>query len=169
MTREETIHELVEWLEQMIQNGVPSHPAKRKALATAIALLSAEAVPQSEQYKKGFEDAKRAFLVEYARESKNMRKRKAQLEVMLNAQKAISAEAEWIPCSERLPGKNQEVLLQCHHNMIVGYWMDGDFDGEKEWRVLSGDGWESGCDFPIDVFEPLAWMPLPKPYKEMEP
>lgn len=30
---------------------------------------SIQAVPQSEQYKKGFEDAKRAFLVEYARES----------------------------------------------------------------------------------------------------
>lgn len=84
---------------------------------------------------------------------------------------ALSAEAVqgWIPCSERLPSKNQEVLLQCHHNMIVGYWMDGDFDGEKEWRVLSGDGWESGCDFPNDVFEPLAWMPLPDPYTEMEP
>ena len=61
---------------------------------------SADAVPQSEQYKKGFEDAKRAFLVEYARESENMRKRNAQLEVMLNAQKVISAEAvqgEWEP------------------------------------------------------------------------
>ena len=58
------------------------------------ALPSAEAVPQSEQYKKGFEDAKRAFLVEYARESENMRKRIAQLEVMLNAQKAISADVE---------------------------------------------------------------------------
>ena len=42
MTREEAIHELGEWLEQMIQHGVPSHSAKRKALATAIALLSAE-------------------------------------------------------------------------------------------------------------------------------
>lgn len=42
MTREETIHELGEWLEQMIQHGVPSHSAKRKALATAIALLSAD-------------------------------------------------------------------------------------------------------------------------------
>jgi len=48
--------------------------------------------PRGEQYKKGFEDAKRAFLVEYARESENMRKRNAQLEVMLNAQKAISAD-----------------------------------------------------------------------------
>lgn len=42
MTREETIHELGEWLEQMIQHGVPNHSTKRKALATAIALLSAE-------------------------------------------------------------------------------------------------------------------------------
>ena len=56
------------------------------------ALPLAEAVSQSEQYKKGFEDAKRAFLVEYARESENMRKRNAQLEVRLNAQKAISAD-----------------------------------------------------------------------------
>lgn len=79
---------------------------------------------------------------------------------------ADAVQGEWIPCSERLPSKNQEVLLQCHHNMIVGYWMDGDFDGEKEWRALSGDGWENGCDFPTDVFEPLAWMPLPDPYRE---
>ena len=58
---------------------------------------SAEVVPQSEQYKKGFEDAKRAYLVEYARESRNIRKR--QLEVMLNAQMAISTarpHGEWI-------------------------------------------------------------------------
>ena len=66
-------------------------------------LPSAEAVPQSEQYKKGFEDAKRAFLVEYARESQNMRKRIAQLEVRLNAQKAISADrprGEWIEMAQ---------------------------------------------------------------------
>ncbi len=43
MTREEIIHELGEWLEQMVQHGVQSHSAKRKALATAIVLLSAEA------------------------------------------------------------------------------------------------------------------------------
>lgn len=42
MTREETIHELGEWLEQMIKHGVPGHSAKRKALATAIALLSTD-------------------------------------------------------------------------------------------------------------------------------
>ena len=40
MTREEAIKELCDWLEQMIQNGVPSHSAKRKALAYAISALS---------------------------------------------------------------------------------------------------------------------------------
>jgi hypothetical protein len=63
----------------------------RTAIDMAIEALSADA--SSDLYKRGFEDAKRAFLVEYARESENIRKRNAQLEVMLNAQKAISADA----------------------------------------------------------------------------
>ena len=61
MTREECINELGEWLEQMIQHGVPSHSAKRKALATAIALLSAE----SEQTVYCMECAKSAPLDEH--------------------------------------------------------------------------------------------------------
>ena len=40
LIRQDTIKELGDWLEQMIQHGVPSHSAKRKALANAIALLS---------------------------------------------------------------------------------------------------------------------------------
>lgn len=40
LIRQETIKELCDWLEQMIQHGVPSYSAKRKALANAIALLS---------------------------------------------------------------------------------------------------------------------------------
>ena len=66
MTREDAIYELGEWLEQMIQHGVPSYSTKRKALATAIALLSAEAVqgewiPSSERLPS--EDGK--YLVFY--------------------------------------------------------------------------------------------------------
>ena len=40
MTKEEAIKELCDWLDQMIQSGVPSHSAKRKALAYAISALS---------------------------------------------------------------------------------------------------------------------------------
>ena len=64
------------------------------------ALPSADAVPQSEQYKKGFEDAKRAFLIEYARESEDMRKRNAQLEVMLNAYRAIAEANSVVRCKD---------------------------------------------------------------------
>ena len=100
MTREEAIQGLKDILEEATSDKdavcyVTSEDAE--ALNMAIEALSAEAVPQSEKYRKGFEDAKRAFLIEYARESENMRKRNAQLEVMLNAQKAISArpQGEW--------------------------------------------------------------------------
>ena len=94
MTRQEAIKHLEEWKECI------SSAYRRQVIDMAIEALSAEDVQQSEQYKKGFEDAKRTFLVEYARESRNMRKRNAQLEVMLNIQKAISSAdrptGEWI-------------------------------------------------------------------------
>lgn len=98
MTREEAI----KWLKDIHHRFNPTGENLEKeggdvhlqALDMAIEALSAEFVPQSDQYKKGFEDAKRAFLVEYARESENMRKRIAKLETMLNAQKAISAETD---------------------------------------------------------------------------
>lgn len=194
--------------------------------------ISAEAVPQSEQYKKGFEDAKRAFLLEYARESENMSKRNAALEVMLNAQKAISAEAVhkpdysyeadmvrrlkeslsaeaeptvircktllnaedfeavatrirkenrnvivipcetevvsaeavqgWIPCSERLPDIGELVLITQNR---------GDGDKTVETAYLTSDG-PNDLYWSIELFksretdEVLAWMPLPKPYRE---
>ena len=97
------------------------------------ALPSADAVPQSEQYKKGFEDAKRAFLVEYARESENMRKRNAQLEVMLNAQKAISADSvKVVRCKDcKWWGGNKNTEHNNHIcnralNQDVDYWTRAD-------------------------------------------
>jgi hypothetical protein len=63
-------------------------------------LPSADAVPKSEQYKKGFEDAKRALELEYARESENMRKRIAGLEVLLNAREAIAEANSVVRCKD---------------------------------------------------------------------
>lgn len=114
--------------------------------------LSAEAVPQSDQNKRGFKDDKRAFLIEYARESENMRKRNAQLEVMLNAQKAISAESEWIPCSERLPNEDEcgwYLVTVKGHELFVDV---APFD-DALWKGLGSNQ------------EVIAWMPLPEPYK----
>lgn len=44
MTREEAIQELCEWLQHMIDHGVPNYSAKREALAHAISALSAPTI-----------------------------------------------------------------------------------------------------------------------------
>lgn len=58
----------------------------------------------------------------------------------------------WIPCSERLPKKNLEVLAT-----VLG-------DVEIAW--IGEDGrWETN-DYIFDDKEDItAWMPLPEPYK----
>ena len=124
-----------------------------------------DGVPQSEQYKKGFEDAKRAFELEFAREAESIAKRNAQLEVMLNIQKELLAERDWIPCSERLPDiKEHHVSGTCHvycENRAYGF-------AELEENIFGQVGWN--CEREDEYHEPLgeviAWMPLPKPYRE---
>lgn len=74
---------------------------------------------------------------------------------------ALSAEAVWIPCSERLPKEKQEVY-------VTVYFIEGDtgraygyMDGFGRWHLYSTvEGTlNSG-------YEVTAWMPLPKPYRE---
>ena len=65
---------------------------------------------------------------------------------------------QWIPVTERLPATKKDVLIQFYSNQAVGY-VDDD-----EWYIKSGGGWFTDL-FPDDE-HPLAWMPLPAPYKE---
>jgi len=120
---------------EAVQNARAITGAYRISLAVEAlkALPSADAVPQSEQYKKGFEDAKMAFELEYARESENMRKRNAQLEVMLNAQKAISADSvKVVRCKDcKWWGGNKNTEHNNHIcnralNQDVDYWTRAD-------------------------------------------
>lgn len=71
----------------------------------------------------------------------------------------------WIPCSERLPKEKQDVLLAFKHNMVVGFWEDILNDGGQAWYANSGNGWMTPTETVDDNGLPLAWMPLPKPYK----
>ena len=60
----------------------------------------------------------------------------------------ITPEPPWIPCSERLPSKadhTNDMVLVCYRNSSVRF-------------NTYMNGWVQG--------NPVAWMPLPEPYKE---
>ena len=55
---------------------------------------------------------------------------------------------EWIPCSERLPKENTEVLMSLEWGVDIGEYRNGEW--HSEWINHYDDG------------NVLAWMPLPK-------
>ena len=65
---------------------------------------------------------------------------------------------QWIPVSEKLPEEDVPVLVQKNCSCLVdGHYgrAVGEYNGFKYWTVED--------DF---YAEPIAWMPLPEPYKE---
>lgn len=79
------------------------------------------------------------------------------IEMLLAKLEARVQNGEWIPCSERLPSAGRKVLLQTKGNQMVVAFLDK----KNKWYVDSGDY------FCTDLCaEPIAWQPLPEPYKE---
>ena len=66
----------------------------------------------------------------------------------------VVEETRWIPCSERLPEDNTDVIVCFYSGTVteMRYWGNGIFQGiyEHTTKVI------------------VAWMPLPEPYKEVE-
>lgn len=61
----------------------------------------------------------------------------------------------WIPCSERLPEEDREVLITAWRDTVMIAWLD---DGE----------WTNDAVTFTDSSMVNAWMPLPEPWKEEE-
>lgn len=62
---------------------------------------------------------------------------------------------EWIPCSERLPIEYEVLCCDIYKNCIVGHPFADD-------SASTGFCAESEGEF---LYECIAWMPLPKPWK----
>lgn len=68
---------------------------------------------------------------------------------------ALPSARQWIPCSETIDIPNYEVLAcDKYGGMIIGYLRH-----DKQWV----------CESETEImYEPLAWMPLPEPYKRRQ-
>ena len=66
-----------------------------------------------------------------------------------------SAEAEWIPCSERLPKHGDDILVT---------YSDGEVSIIRGARSKNWMKWEALEN--SNLILPIAWMPLPMPYRE---
>ena len=80
-------------------------------------------------------------------------------------EKLPSAQPEWIPVTDRLPEEKTDVLLAFKNNMAVGFWEDILRDGVPAWYANSGDGWMTDTENVDSDGIPIAWMPLPEPWK----
>ena len=92
--------------------------------------------------------------------------REEAIEQLNNVRDLISEEAidmaiealeqtRWIPCSERLPDDSDYYLVTTSWGDVEQIWFahKKDYDiAESEWRETDDN--------------PVAWMPLPKPYRE---
>lgn len=80
---------------------------------------------------------------------------------------------KWIPCSERLPRASEIVLLslpehtmvdgeECYPCVICGHYIGGN---SEEWGISDGTTVGYGL-VAYKHCKPVAWMPLPEPYKQ---
>lgn len=65
------------------------------------------------------------------------------------------AEADWIPCSERLPKHGDDILVT---------YSDGEVSIVRGARSKYWMKWGAMED--SNLILPIAWMPLPKPYRK---
>lgn len=75
---------------------------------------------------------------------------------------------KWIPCSERLPEKGVDVIVQCDYPSYMGVGVESYIGKQRCGSPNDSElyhTWETSDGF--DDCSVVAWMPLPEPCKEI--
>ena len=81
--------------------------------------------------------------------------------------RVLPSAQQWIPCSERLPEKSDDYL--CTYGSLSGWFVDiSIYETEKKEFGFYSEN-EHGEDVWYPVTNVVAWMELPKPWKEGQP
>ena len=82
---------------------------------------------------------------------------------------------QWIPCSERLPEDDKDVLISYRYKEDEGDTNHIRIDITSYGRMYFGGRkiesikhWRPPFEYFESNYEVIAWMPLPKPYEEVE-
>ena len=81
------------------------------------------------------------------------------------AEARYHAQQRWIPCSERLPEKEEQVLIYAWnvHYVLAKYREIRTCDGVYKMAWVTEDAYSTPREIKHEV---ICWMPLPEPYRE---
>ena len=98
-----------------------------------------------------------SYSIEGIEDNKPLFFRAEDIECIWQKMDTLKTPYKWIPCSDRMPEVETDVLLQFSRNMCVGFLTQ-----DNDWKIYSGDCWFT--DILEGDLHPTAWMPLPEPY-----
>ena len=146
MTREEAIKHLSEWMDEKMWGCFGT--IDREAIGMAIEALLADVISH--------ENCDQCKIDQVGVLEQQLAELRGDYETLKKAyEQALSAKTDWIPCSEGLPKHGDDILVTYSDeevSIIRGarskYWV--------KWEAQKNS----------NLILPIAWMPLPKPYRE---